>query len=73
MKNLLLYILDYFVDNGWALLLLRIYSHFVQILPLLHSVIPQRWCISMATGNFQNIYIYTISYTEHEHIKNKQE
>ena len=73
MKNLLLYILDYFVDNGWALLLLRRYSHFVQILPLLHSVIPQRWCISMATGNFQYIYIYTISYTEHEHIKNKQE
>ena len=40
---------------------------------ILRNVVPQqRWHISMATGNFQR-NVYTISYTQYKHIKNKQE
>ena len=53
----------------------KIFSFFsnFSFIPLLLNVVPQqRWCISMAIGNFQK-NIYTTSYTEYKNIKNKQE
>ena len=65
--------LEYFVDNGCVLLLLKRYSHFVQVL-VLYPFFAIFFHNNVDISPWQELIfkIYTISYTQYKYTKNKQ-